>query len=283
MMAAALALAVPALRGLPLGSDTTDLSAQLTSIFGTSAQVWMVGLVFLRMASVVMLIPGLGDQAVPPQLRIGFSLLLAIIIAPLVHDYLPPVPVSIGDLVGQVLHEVIVGLILGTLMRVMIFTLLITGEVMSLQTGLSFSQTANPAEAQPSTSLGTFLSLLGLVLIWATNMHHLFIRAMADSYAVFSPVKAIMLNDAATMMVQTMGKSFMLAMQLSAPLIVFGLVFNIATGFVGRIMPNFPVFFAATPLSLLFGLSLFALGLGATGMIFIDHYQDVLSIFIRSR
>lgn len=280
MLVTALSLALPVLRA---SAPEADLATQVTSIFGSSAQLWMIGLVMLRMASIVMLIPGLGDQAVPPQLRIGFSLLLAVIVTPLVQDSLPPLPSSLGVMVGQVIHEVIIGLILGTLMRVMLFTLITAGEIISLQTTLSFAQTANPAEAQPSTSVGTFLAMFGLVLIWVTNLHHVFIHAMVNSYAVLPAVKAIMLNDAGAMMVQTLSQSFLLALQMSAPLIVFGLVFNIATGFVGRIMPNFPVFFAATPLSLLFGLSIFALGLGTTGMVFIDHYHDVLSVFIRSR
>jgi flagellar biosynthetic protein FliR len=230
-----------------------------------------------------MLIPGLSEASVPPQVRLGFTLLLALMLTPVIGQTLPPVPAGLGELIGQVLHEVIIGLILGSLMRVLIFTLTTAGEVISLQTGLSFAQTANPTEAQPSSSVGSFLAMLGLVLVYVTNTHHLFIRAFVDSYQVFSPVKKIMIGDAAMLMVRTLSQSFVLAMQMSAPLIVFALIFNIAVGFVGRVMPAFPVFFAATPLSLLLGLSLFALSVGSIGMVFIDHYQDMMSVFIRSR
>ncbi len=267
------------LRTIPLSTGLAG--SDVRSFFGTSAQLWSTGLIFMRLSALVMLLPGMGDQAVPPRLRLSFALLLSFVVAPIVYTTLPPLPPGLGDMVGQILHEVIIGLMLGTLMRVLLYTLTVAGEVMSLQTTLSFAQTANPAQAQPSTSLGTFLSMLGLVLIYATNLHHLFIRAMVDSYQIFSPVKPVMIGDATTLMLQMVGKCFTLAIQMSAPLIVFALIFNIATGFVGRIMPNFPVFFAATPLSVLFGLSIFALGLGATGMVFIDHYQDVLAIFIR--
>ena len=273
MFQAASALRLAPLTALP-GSD-------VTSFFGSSADLWSVGLIFLRLASLVMLVPGIGDQSVPPRHRLGFALLLAIVVAPIVRDTLPTMPPDLGGLVGQVLHEVIIGLMLGTLMRVFLYTLTTSGEIMSLQTGLSFAQTANPSQAQPSTSLATFLSMLGLILIYATNTHHLFIRAMVDSFRVFPAGKPIMIGDAGMLMIQTVGKSFVLAMQMAAPLIVFGLVFNIAVGFVGRLMPAFPIFFAATPLSLLLGLSLFAIGLGATGMVFMDHYRDMLSIFIR--
>ena len=273
MFQAASALRLAPLTALP-GSD-------VTSFFGSSADLWSVGLIFLRLASLVMLVPGIGDQSVPPRHRLGFALLLAIVVAPIVRDTLPTMPPDLGGLVGQVLHEVIIGLMLGTLMRVFLYTLTTSGEIMSLQTGLSFAQTANPSQAQPSTSLATFLSMLGLILIYATNTHHLFIRAMVDSFRVFPAGKPIMIGDAGMLMIQTVGKSFVLAMQMAAPLIVFGLVFNIAVVFVGRLMPAFPIFFAATPLSLLLGLSLFAIGLGATGMVFMDHYRDMLSIFIR--
>ncbi|WP_245344390.1 MULTISPECIES: flagellar biosynthetic protein FliR [Asticcacaulis] len=251
-------------------------------MFGTSAELWAVGLIFIRLSSLIMLMPGVGDQAVPPRYRLSFALVLAVVVTPIVRHTLPPMPLTLGGMTGQVLHEVIIGLMLGTLMRVLMYAMVTTGEIMSLQTTLSFAQTANPAQAQPSTSLGTFMAMLGLVLIYATNLHHLFIRAMVDSFTVFPATKSVMVGDAVTLMVQTVSRSFVLAMQMAAPLLAFGLIFNIAVGFVGRMMPNFPVFFAATPLSVLLGLALMALSLGAIGMLFIEHYQDFLAVFIRN-
>jgi flagellar biosynthetic protein FliR len=278
--------AAPALRLDPVlthaaHAAATSPIADITSYLGSSSILWVTGLIFLRLASVVMLLPGIGDTGVPPQVRLGFALLLALMLTPVVGNTLPGLPNGLGELVGQVLHEVIIGLILGTLMRMLIFTLTAAGEIISLQTGISFAQTTNPTQAQPSTSIGSFLAMFGLVMVYVTNTHHLFIRAFVDSYQVFSPLKKIMLSDAAAMMV--LSQTFVLALQMSAPLIVFGLIFNVAVGFVGRVMPNFPVFFAATPLSLLLGLSLFALCIGSIGMVFIDHYQDMMSVFIRSR
>ncbi|MBP2157560.1 flagellar biosynthetic protein FliR [Asticcacaulis solisilvae] len=272
-------LAAPPLRLAPLAATP---GSELTSMFGTSAELWAVGLIFIRLSSLIMLMPGVGDQAVPPRYRLSFALVLAVVVTPIVRHTLPPMPLTLGGMTGQVLHEVIIGLMLGTLMRVLMYAMVTTGEIMSLQTTLSFAQTANPAQAQPSTSLGTFMAMLGLVLIYATNLHHLFIRAMVDSFTVFPATKSVMVGDAVTLMVQTVSRSFVLAMQMAAPLLAFGLIFNIAVGFVGRMMPNFPVFFAATPLSVLLGLALMALSLGAIGMLFIEHYQDFLAVFIRN-
>lgn len=256
-------------------------ATEVTSFFGTSTQLWAVGLILLRLASMIMLMPGLGDQAVPARLRIGLAFMLALVITPIVGNTLPALPNSLGEMLGIALHEIVIGLMMGTLMRVLIFAMVVAGEVMSLQTTLSFAQTANPAQAQPSTSLGTFLAMMGMVLIYSTNLHHLFIRAMVDSYQVFAPTRDVMVGDATTLMMQTVSKTFVLALQMSAPLIAFALIFNVATGFIGRMMPNFPVFFAATPVQVLAGLSILALGLGATGMVFIEHYEELLAYFIK--
>jgi flagellar biosynthetic protein FliR len=74
-------------------------------------------------------------------------------------------------------------------------------------------------------------------------------------------------------------KSFSLGLQLAAPVVVFSLVFNVATGLVGRVMPQFQIFFVATPLMVLLGLSIFALSLGVIGMVWVDRYHDLLRTF----
>lgn len=260
---------------------TGNFAADVVSYFGPASQLWIVGLVFLRMTSVIMALPGIGEPMVPPRVRIVLGFMLALILTPVVKAQMPGLPQDLGSLLGLALHEVFAGLILGGLMRAFLYALTVAGEIMSLQTTLSFAQTTNPGMGQSSTSLATFLSLIGLTLVYATGTHHLFFKAMADSYQLFSPLKPLMLGDANTLMVRAIGQSFALAIQLTAPVIVFALVINIATGFIGRLMPAFPIFFAATPVMVLAGLSLMAMSLGGIGLVFIEHYQAFLGLFIR--
>ena len=87
------------------------------------------------------------------------------------------------------------------------------------------------------------------------------------------------MQDGAALALQTVSGSFSLGIQLAAPVIVFSLVFNLATGLIGRVMPAFQIFFVASPLSVLLGLSIFALSLGGMGMVWADRYRDLLSSF----
>lgn len=245
-------------------------------------QVWAAGLVFVRVGTLVMLMPGVGEQAVPPRIRLSFALLLALILFPVVSQTLPPVPATVGIMAGFVIKELLIGLALGALLRTLLATLAVAGEVMSLATTLSFAQTANPMQAAPGAALSTFLTMIGLVMIFATNTHHLFFGALVESYQIFAPTKTFLYGDAVSLMIRTLAQAFSLGIQMAAPVLVFSLVLNIAVGFVARVMPQFQVFFVATPLSVLFGLMLIALSLGGVGLVFIDQYETLLSALIRS-
>lgn len=249
----------------------------------TTREVFAAGLVFARVSALVMLLPGIGEQGVPPRVRLGLALLFSLCLFPVVSPTLPPIPTAMSGLIGVLIKEILVGLLIGMILRLFLSSLSVAGEIVSMQTTLGFSQTANPMEAQPSTSLSTFLTVLGLTLLFATNMHHLFIGALFDSYRVFAPAKAIPIADAGLLAVQTVGQSFAMGVQLAAPVIVFALVFNVATGLVGRVMPQFQVFFVAAPLNILLGLSVFALSLGILGMVWIDHYRELVGVFVPGR
>ena len=248
--------------------------------YATAQQVWVAGLILFRVGTICMLIPGIGEGYVPGQVRLALAMLLSICLAPIVGSTLPPIPVGVGDMTGAVIKEVLIGLMVGGLMRLFIASLTTAGELVSIQTTLSFAQTANPTEATPSTSLGTFLSILGVTLIFDTPLHQMFIAGIAHSYTLFAPTKPLALADAGTLVAQTVGKTFALGLQMAGPVVVFSLVFNVATGLVGRAMPQFQIFFVATPLSLLLGLSIFALSLGGIGLVWMQNYSEFLQQFI---
>jgi flagellar biosynthetic protein FliR len=249
------------------------------SPFALPLEIYHVALIFLRVGALVMLLPAISDTAVPPRVRLGFALLLSLVLGAVAGPYLPPMPQTVGEMGGQVFKELFIGLGLGALLNMMMSALAVAGEIMSIQTTLAFSQTANPHEAQPGASITSFLSVMAVALLFATNLDHLFIGAIARSYQLFPPMKPPQVNDAGLAAVRAMSAAFALGLQLSAPVVVFSIVFNIATGLIGRLMPQFQIFFAATPLAVLLGLSVLMLTVGMIGMVWLDKYQAYLAQF----
>jgi len=247
--------------------------------YAAAQQVFAGGLIFARLGALLMLIPGIGETYVPARIRLALALVMTLALYPVLGPAAPALPGTSADLAGAVIREMLIGLMIGGILRLFMLVLAVTGEIVSIQTTLSFAQTANPGQAAPSTTLATFLGLLALVLVMTSNLHHMFLSAIVRSYTLFPFHKAVPTADAVQLAVQTVGRAFALGVQLSAPVLVFAFIFNVATGLVGRVMPQFQVFFVASPLLVLTSLSIFALSLGVIGLVFLDRYRDLLRMF----
>ena len=247
--------------------------------WATSDQVWQGALIFSRIGAVLLMLPGVGESYVSPRIRLSLALVVSLALWPVIAGALPALPATVGGMAGWIIREVIVGLMIGALLRSFLTALATAGEIVALQTTLAFAQTANPMQVQPGSTIGAFLMLLGTTMIFATNTHHLFIAGLVGSYELIRPAGPVLTGDFAALAIRTVGDAFMLGVQLSAPLLVFALIFNLASGLVGRVMPSFQVFFAAAPLSILLGLSVFALSLGVVGTVFIDRYRALANVF----
>lgn len=247
--------------------------------YATADQVWAGALIFARIGAILMTLPGIGETYVPPRIRLSLALVISLVLWPVVGGALPGLPETVGGMAGWIIREVLTGLAIGVMLRIMLSALAVAGEIVSLQTTLSFAQTANPMQAQPGTTIAAFLTLFGVTLIFATNTHHLFIAGLVGSYQAIAPLGPLPMADFAALAVRTVGGSFLLGVQLAAPVLVFSLIFNLASGLVGRVMPQFQIFFAAAPLSVILGLSVFTLSLGVIGTVFIDRYRALAQLF----
>lgn len=242
-------------------------------------QVYAGAMVFARLAALVMTMPAIGDQAVPVRIRLSFALVLTLTLTPVVMPVLPVPPVELADMAIQVIREIFIGLMMGAVMRMFMASLAVAGEVISIQSTLSFAQTSAPGIIDSSTTLGTFIGLMGLILIFSTNLHHLFLGAMVNSYSIFPFGASASVSDSGQLAIRTLAEAFRLGVQLSAPVLVLSIVFNVAIGLAARIMPQFQVFFVASPLMILLSLAILAMSLGLLGMVWVNGYGGLLRSF----
>ncbi|MCA6310309.1 flagellar biosynthetic protein FliR [Phenylobacterium sp.] len=247
--------------------------------YASVQQVYAGAMVFSRLAAMVMTMPVVGEQAVPARIRLAFALVLTLTLTPVVMPVLPALPVELGDMALQVVREVFIGIMIGAVMRIFMSALAVAGEVISIQSTLSFAQTSAPGIIDSSTTLGTFLGLIGLILIFSTNLHHLFLGAMVNSYNIFPFGVSASINDSGQLAIRTLSDAFRMGIQLSAPVLVLALVFNVALGLAARIMPQFQVFFVASPLMVLLSLAILSLSLGMIGMVWVNGYGGLLKSF----
>lgn len=202
----------------------------------------------------------------PQRYRLLLALLMAVLLAPVLGPRLPALPGSPSQLAVLIGGEVTIGVFIGTIARILVAALETAGMVVSLQLGLSAAAMFNPVSDQQQSPLpSAFYGMLGVVLIFLTDLHHLLLRAVVESYALFAPGALPPVGDLADTIARIAAGSFRLGVEMAAPFIVLGLVFFVALGIIARMVPQLQVLFISQPLQILGGLLVFALVL-ATGM-----------------
>lgn len=235
-------------------------------------------LIFARVGTILMLMPALGEQMIPARMRLSFALLFTLVLFPLLSPSLPRLPGDMLEVIILLLHELLVGFVFGVIMRLLVSSTQVAGSVIAFQLGLSVAQSADPTNGGiQGAIIGSFLSFLGIALIFATDLHHVALAAVYDSYMIFSPTDPLMFGDAAEMVVQTVAGAFVVGVQMSAPFIVFGLVFYLGMGLLARMMPQLQVFFVAMPATIGVGLILLALLLSMMMGWYLMHFEEGLA------
>lgn len=236
-------------------------------------------LVFCRIGSAIMVMPGFGDAFVAARVRLLIALTLTLVVAPTVAGTIPELPDALPGAVIVIVGEIAVGLMIGIAARVSVAALQTAGSIVAFQASLSNAFTQDAVSAQQGEVVSVFLSTVGVLLVFATDLHHAMLSALVDSYSVFVPGATPPIGDAVDTITRLVAESFRLAVQIAAPFIVVGIVLFIGLGLIARLMPQVQIFFLATPVQVVLGVILMGLTL-STGMgLFLGHFEDTLDLF----
>jgi flagellar biosynthetic protein FliR len=223
-----------------------------------------------------MLLLGLGELSIPSRVRLTVALVLTAVIMPLHRsDYQIDLH-AFGPVLLMLGQELLVGAVLGLLVRLTVSALQVAGSVAAQQMGLGFVTAVDPTQGQQGMIVGNFLAVLGITLIFATDLHYLVIAALNDSYTVFRPGEVPIIGDVANLLSNTVASAFRIGIQLAAPFLVFGLLFNLGLGVLARLMPQMQVYFVGAPLSILAGFLILAAVLAAMMGTYLDYFIGVM-------
>ena len=237
-------------------------------------------LTFVRIGAAVTIMPGIGDTFTPQNIRLYIALGISLVLSPLVAQYLPsPVPTT-AALFTLIIMEFIIGLFIGTIARIFMVALDTAGMAISMMSGLGNAQVFNPAFATQGSLIGALMSVTGVILIFATNMHHLMFFGLVGSYELF-PVGSIPDTGAmAEMMARAVSGSFLIGVQISAPFIVVSLLIYIGMGVLTRLMPQIQVFLLALPLQIMLSFVTLSLVFSTAMLFWISKFEDSMIFFL---
>lgn len=221
-----------------------------------SLEVYRTLLVFVRISAAFLLLPGVGEPAVPVRMRFLAALAVALAIVPGVPG-MPDTDPKLWQLITGVLAEATVGALLGGLARTVISGITMGGQIIGQNIGLT-NIFAPGLTIDEASAVGGALYAGMLAILFASHGDELILRSLANSYNLLPPARFPAIGPSSRSFVAAGVQCFRLGSQLALPFLVLALLFNVSLALINRAMPSLPVFMIANPALVLLGLYLLA-------------------------
>ena len=240
--------------------------------------VQLVFLAFCRIGGCLMLMPGFSSARVPVHVRlfiaVAVTLALSPLLVPVLRAALPQV--APDAMLALIVSETVVGALIGLMGRLFFLALQFMATAAAMFIGLS--NTGAPIEdTEPVPAFAALITLTATLLFFLADQHWEVLRALIGSYSalpVTEPLAAAFslakLTDAAT-------SAFLLALQISAPFIVYALLINFMVGIANKLTPQVPVYFVSVPAVLAGGFILLYFTIGESLRLFMMGFMGWLA------
>lgn len=236
-------------------------------------------LMFIRLITVISLLPFFGAQVIPRTVKIGIAVVLAYLLVPTLSIDPLSLPTTLLDYAYVVLQEVMVGLIMGFTASFLFIGVQATGQILGIQMGLSISQVIDPQSQEQVAIVGQLEYTLAMLAFLAWNGHLFFISLLRQSFDLVPPASFLLNQMPVEHMVVLLRDMIILGVKIASPVIVVLLMSTILFALVARVVPRMNVFILTFPVSIGVGLLTIGLTLDMSARVFRNAYislQDTL-------
>ncbi len=242
--------------------------------------VWTLLVIMTRVGTMMALVPGFGSSYVLPRYRLGLALMLSVVVVPTVAQYIPPLPASAMTLFLILAGEVIVGAFIASIGIIMLAALQAAGTFIAFFASMANALVQDAIAQQQSSVISGFLTTSALVLIFVSDMHHVMLRALIDSFAFFQPGQPLMFGDLSDTVARRVTEAFSLGLKISSPMLMVVIVYYVALGVLGRLMPTLQVFFFGLPVQITVQIYVLMITFSGIMLVFLQAFSEAYAPFL---
>ena len=177
-------------------------------------QLQLLFLIFLRIGAIILTAPVFDSPTIPVLFKAGLAFGISFLLLPMVDlEAVSGQPGLLAFIVGAI-GEVIMGLMIGLLVRILFAGVVLAGHLVGYQMGLAMANIMDPTTSEQVPLLGQFNNLLAMLLFLAVDAHHLFVKALVASFQIVPPYGFRFGNALMDQMVNFAGEMFVIAIKL---------------------------------------------------------------------
>lgn len=231
--------------------------------FPSPREVVIFAMVLSRIAGIFAAIPVFSGRTLPNRIKVVVILMITLTCFPALRISSPEqISFDAISLAMLAFSEIMIGLTLGFVTRIIFSAVEFSGQIIGMQMGLTISSIIDPSFGNQTQLMSVFQTLLATLLFLSLNIHHIFITTIVDSFRVI-PLGGWHLNsEIVSFLIKGTADIMILGIRIAAPVMVALLLTSVVLGIMARAFPQMNIFMVSMPLNI--GLGLIVLGLTVT-------------------
>ncbi|MDF2545854.1 MAG: flagellar biosynthetic protein FliR [Anaerosolibacter sp.] len=218
-------------------------------------QMGILLLIFARIVGMLMTAPIFNQNNIPAYVKLGFSLILAFILLPILAV---PTNLQLENFFQLMLlgtKELALGIMIGFICYLFFSIVYIAGHLIDMEIGFSIASVLNPMDENEEIALSANLIFVMAILVFlSVNGHHKLIQVLKQSFDII-PIGGLTINGLMIeKLISIFISIFVIAFKFSAPIIVAIFLTNVLLGILARTMPQMNVFVVGMPIKILLGM-----------------------------
>lgn len=219
-------------------------------------------LILVRVTGLFVISPIFGRNNLPSIMKIGISVIITLILLPLKVDTFHLSIDNYRILIFWSISEFLIGIIIGFIAFTYFTAIYLAGTIIDIQMGFGMVNIMDPQTNIQMPLAGGFYNILITLLFLSINGHHKLIRSLIYSYEILPIGFSISINEnIVSCLVKIFMEIFILAFQLSAPVLIAIFLGNVILFILARTMPQMNIFIVGLPFKIIVGVAVMLIAL----------------------
>lgn len=211
-------------------------------------------MIFMRMSGCIMFNPILGRRNIPTVFQVGLTLMLTLFTYPLV----PAQALEIGSFLVffvVAIKELLVGFIIGFIIQMFMSIILVSGEMIDMQLGISMSKVYDPASNVSMPLSASYINIMFILIFFAANGHLTLVQIFTKLCTIVPYGDKFVNASVFQSLVSLFSLILIYAVKIALPVLAAELITEIAVGIVMRAVPQIDVFTISIQLKVIIGFA----------------------------
>lgn len=216
-------------------------------------------LTLFRISLILFILPFFGGMGIPMSVKASLCLVMSLALWP--HLSFPGVimPSHPFDIVLMLAGEVVIGLTLSLIVKILFAAVQMGGQILGFQMGFAMINVVDPLTGTNVVITSHFMYMVTLLVFLSLNGHLYLLSGLADSFRLIPPGSVFLNPVVGERMLDFASQIFVLAVKIAAPVTAAIFLVDLALALIGRASPQMHVLVLGFPLKIAVGFFFLAI------------------------